>query len=127
MRPGHLLIALALFGCQKEDRSVRYEAKCDRCTIWYNPDIAPDVAVDIAGYWSYSSDTTINGPDTTIVVDSVRVLGSWSIDLTMEHDERPSIRAYNLCGSSVTSISITENSVRSSRSTSTCNDIIAIN
>lgn len=100
------LIALVLFAsCAKEDRTVRYSATCDRCDVWYQSDAKTLTNVSLNGSWDvFVADTLVLGTDTTIVLDSTRVLASWSVGVTLDHDDTPSLKGRNFYESAITEI-----------------------
>lgn len=95
MKYAALLLVVLLSACQKDDMSVRYAAKCDRCFVEYQSDNRALSSVTVEGYWNvFVSDSIVT--DTVIyVMDSTRVNGTWTTTVELEHDAVPVLKARN--------------------------------
>lgn len=105
MKHAVLLAVVLLASCAKEDRPVRYSATCDRCDLWYQSDAKTLTLASLDGSWNvFATDTVVTLVDTTYTIDSTRVLATWSIDVSLEHNARPILRGRNFYGSQITEI-----------------------
>ena len=90
MKHAVLLAVVLLASCAKEDRPVRYSATCDRCDLWYQSDAKTLTLASLDGSWNvFVADTVVTLVDTTYTIDSTRVLATWSIDVSLEYNARP--------------------------------------
>lgn len=101
-----LAATLVLSACTKE-KEVTYTATCDRCYVWYQADDRSESAVAVEGSWNvFVRDTVPGSMGDSLVLDSTRVLGSWSTSVTVNEDAIPYIKARNEYGSTTTTIGI---------------------
>ncbi len=101
------LVLLSLVACGKKEKEVVYTATCDRCYVWFQTTERELSAVAVDGYWNvFAVDTLFTPEDTVIVLDSTRVLGTWTATTTLLEDTKPSIKARNEYGSTVTTIGL---------------------
>ena len=121
-----LLTTSALFtSCKKDDQSVKYAAACDRCDVWYVTGDNVELGVAVRGSWNvFVVDTLTTPTDTTYVMDSTYVFGSWSASAQIEHDAKPILRARNNDGSASTSITLTVDGSVTTASTSSSMAIV---
>lgn len=117
MKATVLALAVLLTACQKEDMQVRYRATCDRCFVEYQATNEALARVDIEGSWNVFIADSIVTDTVVYILDSTRVWGTWSMDVSLEHNARPVLTARNAGNSTYAAIECSYGGERKEAST----------
>jgi hypothetical protein len=108
MKTIYALSVLALVACKKDAIPARYEAECDLCYVEYQVDDDRLSTAKVEGRWDvFVVDTITVDSLPYYVLDSTRILATWSYSVDLEANTGAVLKLRNAAGSTISKASVT--------------------